>query len=64
MNKISSHLENMGSCTPTDFTFDELKLFGFVSEKSHRYYLAVWALGTLAQWNTTIRHDTSVFSRE
>ena len=54
-------LETMGSSTLTDFTFDELKsVFGFVSEESHRYYLAFWALGTLAQWNQKACNTTAL----
>jgi len=54
-------LENMGSCTLTDFTFDELKsVFGFVTEKSTRHYLAIWALGILAQWNQKVLDTTTL----
>ena len=54
-------LENLVSCTLTDFTFDELKsVFGFVTEKSTRSYLRAWALGTLAQWNRKALDTTTL----
>ena len=58
--RTSSNLESIGSCTLTDFTFDELQsVLSFVSEKSN-VLTCIEALGTLAQWNTTIQNLTTL----